>query len=853
MNAFAPVLVAVESLTLRMHTAEVLGAAGLQALLAANREEALAGLAASGLPSALILAEGGFGLEVLELVRKVNPETPLVVLGDPKRSEKKPDLDSFSGLSLKRMHFLDPANIRDKLADKLGELIDSSGEQGKISPLKHVLAVDDSRTFLHQTSLSLSQLGYEMSIARSGEEALKHLDEGSQTGQLPDAILLDMLMPGMSGNETSRRIKRNPLWRNIPIIVLTGQDEPEAISEALNAGADDFVAKSSDNTVLKARLQAQLRRKASEDESQLIREQLLESQLEVVRARADRKLAQTRARLLSDLEVKNEELQHEKERAETILESITDAFIAVDSQWRLQYQNGEAQRLLGQEKRPNIGRVLWNVLPQLAGGKFQSELDKAMEQRQELEFEVEVEALGAWFEVRVFPAAEGLSIYFRDVSVRRRITENRMLLLEASKQLAHSLDFERTLELVSRQLLGDFADTCTVFIDSPDYGQRQVLALARRELEEWARKQVKGLSKLPERDGPIREAMKKQRAQYFSFALSQGDALSVGAKLAIKLKLRHFLAVPLIASGQTFGALVASSSTRNYDSEDLAFAQEFAGRAAFSLENSRLYRESQQAVQLRDEFLAVASHELRTPLTTLRLLIQGQIRRLQKQNGQPVPSATVLRQLERADAQSSRLGGLVENLLDITRLSSGGLELSRQEIDLAALTKEIVSRHQEELQRAHCKLSLDADSPVLGFWDGDRLDQVITNLLSNAIKYGSGAEISIRVHQSAEDACVQVSDKGIGIAPEDQENIFERFARGVSEQHYGGLGLGLWIACHIVQAHGGTIEVKSERGIGSTFTVTLPKEWDEPLPLGSEHGVVESADERRGLGDLPIP
>jgi DNA-binding response OmpR family regulator len=169
---------------------------------------------------------------------------------------------------------------------------------------KKILAVDDSLTYLQEVAAQLRDEGYGVVLAHSGEEALELL-----CFEPIDGILLDLVMPGLSGHETCRRIKRAPEWRDIPLIILTAREEREAMIEGINAGADDYIAKSADFDVLKARLRAQLRRKQFEDENRSIREQLMRKEMEASEARSARQLAEARAALLLELEQRNEELE----------------------------------------------------------------------------------------------------------------------------------------------------------------------------------------------------------------------------------------------------------------------------------------------------------------------------------------------------------------------------------------------------------------------------------------------------------------------------------------------------------------------------------------------------------------
>ncbi len=250
-------------------------------------------------------------------------------------------------------------------------------------------------------------------------------------------------------------------------------------------------------------------------------------------------------------------------------------------------------------------------------------------------------------------------------------------------------------------------------------------------------------------------------------------------------------------------------------------AQGFAEVTALSEERERLYQQAQTALRKRDEFLAVASHELRTPFTPMRLYMQGLLSALRN----PAKAAGLkpwVVKLEAANTRLQRLARLVEDLFDVSRLSYDKLSLRRGEVDLSLLATEAGERWQEELARVRCSFTLEAPALVVGHWDRMRLEQVIDNLLSNAMKFGPGQPIHLAVTKDSGCARLTVRDFGKGIAPEDQGRIFERFERAVSEENYGGFGLGLWISREVVQAHGGHISVESAPGQGATFTVELP-------------------------------
>lgn len=245
-----------------------------------------------------------------------------------------------------------------------------------------------------------------------------------------------------------------------------------------------------------------------------------------------------------------------------------------------------------------------------------------------------------------------------------------------------------------------------------------------------------------------------------------------------------------------------------------------------------------EAVRARDEFLSIASHELKTPLTSLDLQIANALKTLHREAGLGLADSLVPK-LEVAARQVDRLTALIDNLLDVTRITSGRLPLTRIRVDLFELVRGMLTRLKETLARSASAVALKCEGPVVGAWDPLALESVIGNLLTNAAKFGEGRPIEISLEEAAGTARLIVRDHGIGIDADAQERIFQRFERAVSSRHYGGFGIGLWVTRQVVEAHGGQIAVTSEPGAGSTFTVSLPQ--DVSLLAGASSAAQPSA------------
>jgi signal transduction histidine kinase len=231
----------------------------------------------------------------------------------------------------------------------------------------------------------------------------------------------------------------------------------------------------------------------------------------------------------------------------------------------------------------------------------------------------------------------------------------------------------------------------------------------------------------------------------------------------------------------------------------------------------------------------MASHDLRSPLSALRLQLHALRKELQPGTQCPVPQKTSQR-VESMERQIVRMLQMMDALMDISQMTAGRLELKRQNLDLVGVARDVVSRLEEELRQSGVEVRLHAQGPVKGAWDRTRLEQVIDNLLSNAIKYGEGRPVDLILSADENAAELVVKDQGVGISPEDQERLFERFERVRLNREVTGYGVGLWIVRRVVEAHGGSTSVRSRLGEGAAFIVRLPLRSPEGTAPGRANG-----------------
>lgn len=420
-------------------------------------------------------------------------------------------------------------------------------------------------------------------------------------------------------------------------------------------------------------------------------------------------------------------------------------------------------------------------------------------------------------------------MYEEQLSQREKVErahQHSAFLAEASVALGSSLDYEATLKTVARLAVPRTADWCAVDILDGD-GRLKRLAVAHKDPEkvEFARTLRERYPEDPESPNSIHQVIRTGRPVVMS---SIPDELLVGAardeehlRALRELGLTSYIAVPLVANGRTLGALtfVTAESRRRYTDEDVQFAQAVAERAALAVDNARAYSEARAANHAKDEFLAILSHELRTPINA----IMGWGQMLQHGMVDPARTAHAVDAIVRNAASQGRL---IEDLLDVSRITSGKMRLDVEVVDAGAIVAAAVATIEPAADAKGVRIQTIVDQGGRVYGDRQRLQQVVWNLLSNAVKFTPrGGRVQVHLLRVNSHLEIVVSDTGQGISADVLPHIFERFRQGDSSstRTHTGLGLGLAIVRHLVELHGGTAEAASEGpGKGATFRLKLP-------------------------------
>ena len=526
-----------------------------------------------------------------------------------------------------------------------------------------------------------------------------------------------------------------------------------------------------------------------------------------------------------------------------IVDSSDDAIISKDLDGIVTSWNRAAERLFGWTAADMIGQSIRRVIPRERLHEEDHVLSSIRRGEQVDHFETErVHRDGTVIPISltVSPVRDadgrvvGASKIARDISETKRAREQLeraskrdAFLAEATSALASSLDYRETLKVVANIAVPDIADWCAIDVLNDDgtlahVGMAHVNA-EKVKLAEAVRDQYEDPDAPTSPQSVIRTrkpVLIQKVTDDMLVQSAKGDAERL--ELIRGLGVASFMIVPMVSHDRALGTvtLATAESGVHYTEEDLRLAEEIAARTALSIENAQAYQQLETANRLKDEFLATLSHELRTPLNAIagyaRMLKSGAI------SAEKTPHA-----LDVMDRNAASLTQIVEDVLDVSRIISGKSRLDVHPLDLGKLLRDAIASVMPAIDAKNLQLhtAIDADvGQVLG--DSDRLQQVVWNLLSNAVKFTPrSGHLQVRLEHVDSHVDIVVSDSGIGIRPDFLPHIFERFrqAEAGPTRRHGGLGLGLAIARHLVEMHGGTISATSEgEGKGAAVRVTLP-------------------------------
>jgi PAS domain S-box-containing protein len=502
------------------------------------------------------------------------------------------------------------------------------------------------------------------------------------------------------------------------------------------------------------------------------------------------------------------------------LEGLMEGFIAYDGDWRMTYMNAAAERITGRRREEVLGKTWHEAFPHAVGTVVDRMYQQVKSSRKPERIELHYQQYNGWFEISASPLANGgVGVYFQDISARKR----------AESEL-------RTLAAVVESS-GDFVGLCT-----PDMVPFYVNEAGRRMLG------------LEGRDLSTTHVMDffwpEDRLRIESEAV---PALLSAGRWSGEVRFRNF------ATGEPIHTLWNAFAIRDEAGEVAAWATISPNLDELKRAEEALQRANTELVEgarRKDEFLATLAHELRNPLAPIANAVE--LLGVQAGAGPVFEAARGI-----VERQLRHMVRLVDDLLDVSRITSGKLMLRRERVALAAVIEQALETARPHVRGHEFTVSLPSE-PVWLQADPVRLAQVFSNLLNNACKYTpGGGRIRLSAEREGGSVVVRVRDSGIGIAAQHLPHVFDMFSQAVPalERSQGGLGIGLALAQALVRLHGGSIEAKSEgSGRGSEFAVTLPDLGEAPaaprkrapLPASAARRVLVVDDNQDGAESLAM-
>ena len=539
-------------------------------------------------------------------------------------------------------------------------------------------------------------------------------------------------------------------------------------------------------------------------------------------------------RLHEELRSRIQQLAQTEALVRSVIENVLDGLITINEKGIILTVNSAAERIFGYTADELFGQNVSMLMPEPYRSQHDRYVANYLRTGEAKIIGIGREVVGRRKDGSQFPLYLGISEfrledrrYFtgivQDITERKRSENVAHFLADASRSLATVLDYASTLQKIAYLAVPFFAEWCTVHIVEED-GSLHQLAAAHIDPDKSELAQQLASAAPPNPRSPLGPAHvartgTPQLVTEISASLIEGVAPDREHREILRqLGLNCYMGVPLRVRGKVFGVLsfFSADPQRKYDAADLALAEDLARRAGTAVENALLYRDLRDADRRKDEFLAMLAHELRNPLAPIRsgldlLAIRGT---------EPEVVSMMQQQLE-------HLVRLVDDLLDVSLIVRGKVDLRREIVDLRTVVDRAVDAMRPAIGRSQQELILSLPPrPIHVLADPVRLAQVVTNLLSNANKYtGKGGHLWLSVEQQGQGAALSVRDDGMGISGELLPHVFDLFSQADRslERSQGGLGIGLTLVRSLVEMHDGTVKAASEgAGKGSEFTVLLP-------------------------------
>ena len=722
-----------------------------------------------------------------------------------------------------------------------------------------LLVVDDIDDNRFALSRRLARQGYlNVTTAADGRQALELLNSKSF-----DLVLLDIMMPTVNGYEVLAQMKASSSLRHIPVIMISAIDEIDSVIRCIELGAEDYLPKPFNPTLLRARVGACLERKRLHDE---------------VTART-RELSESLEQQTATSEVLQVISSSPGELEPVFQAMLASANRLCGAQFgMLNLYDGEAFRHAALHNVPPAYVETWRqhvMRPHPKSGhaevvktKRVVEIEDLRAQRPYLEGDPSVLALansGGARSVMIAPMLKEndlvgtITIYRQEV---RRFTDKQIELVKNfAKQAVIAIENTRLLnELRQRtdqlarsveqlQALGDVTQAVNSTLDlqtvldtivaratqlsGTEAGVIYVFDEANREFQLRATYGMTAemVAVITEHHADFSEAVRAATRQRKPDQVTDLQPSSRANELVIRLGYRARLVVPLQAADQIVGALVVRrKAPGQFPKNTIELLQAFAAQSALAIQNARLFseideksRQLQMASENKSQFVSSISHELRTPLNAIIGLTEMMVT-----NAARFGTEKAQEPLQRVNRAGTHLLGLINQVLDLSKIEAGKLELNPQTVQLAPLINEVIgTARQLADQNKNCVTAEIADDLGSLTIDPMRIRQVLLNLLSNSCKFTKAGEVKLKARRIVEGRDwieLSVADTGIGMTSEQQAKLFEEFSQAdpATAQRFGGTGLGLSISRKLARMMGGDVTVTSEAGKGSVFTVRLP-------------------------------